>query len=590
MTATRPPAPADDAHGNTDVDDPQREVVAFLGTSDCAAFRVDASDGQPRSDESLSRFTSDFEPAPEPPPESAPESAPESRFTSEPTPTIVDTHAARLFLGKRIVCKIKRAVAYSYLDTTTLDSRRRLCERELELNRPDLPDIYIDVVPITRESNGRLAVKGVGKVIEWVLRMHRFEQSLVLDEIANAGRLDVKLAGRLGASIAHYHASRPRDLGGDGHARLREVIDELDAEFSLLGACLSRTDSTRFATEARHVLDRKRTLLDRRARAGFVRRCHGDLHLRNLLLHEGEPVPFDALEFDERLATTDVLYDLAFLIMDLGHRALPRQQNEVLNEYLLHAELENAEGLALLPLFLATRAAVRAMTSAQAATHDSSHGAALSAEASRYLAASLDYLTPRPAILVAIGGLSGSGKSTVAAALPTRIAYAPGAVLLGSDAERKSALGVDSTERLAPECYTASSAKDNYRRLSDKAGQALSAGFSVVIDATWLDTDKRVAVASLARQADVPFVGLWLDAPASILRQRIASRQGDVSDATVAVLDAQLQRVGSLPANWQRIDAGGTKRDTLHHCLLEIVRVRGSQGARNSAASAQVLA
>ena len=521
-------------------DDPQEEVVAYLGSSDCPAYRTTPTDGEePRA------------------------------------PTTIETHSARLFVGERIVCKIKRAVAYSYLDMTALGTRRRLCERELEINRPGLPDVYIDVVAITREADGTLAVNGAGAPLEWVLRMHRFEQRFVLDEMADSGDLTPAIARRLGASIARYHAPLPPDRDGDGHTRAREVVDELDAELALLDACLPRADSARFAERARSALDTHRALLDRRAREGFVRRCHGDLHLRNLLLHGGEPVPFDALEFDERMATTDVLYDLAFLIMDLGHRDLPRQQNLVLNAYLLHSEPDNAQGLALLPVFLAMRAAVRAMTTAQAAVHDSAHGTALDEEAMRYLAAALDALAPRRPLLVTIGGLSGSGKSTAAVALSDRIARAPGAVLLGSDAERKVALGVNPTERLDPSRYTPSAARANYEALGAKAGHALAAGFTVVLDATWLDAAERTAVAALARAADVPFVGLWLDAPPAVLRERVARRRGGVSDATVAVLDGQLARRPQVPDGWHRIDAAGDPADTLHRCIEPIVRARG---------------
>lgn len=522
--------------------DQQLEIAAFLCANDSPAYRVGLPAGRPRE--------------------------------SGPKPSIIETHAARLFLGERIVCKIKRAVRYSYLDMSTLEARRRLCERELELNRPLLPEIYIDVVSITRESDGSLTVDGNGEPIEWVLRMNRFEQRVVLDDMARSHRLTHSLALRLGRSIALFHEPLPRDTSGDGYARMREVVDELDTEFAMLNATLPSEETEQFALRARAALGASHALLDDRATQGFVRRCHGDLHLRNILLHDGEPVPFDALEFDERMATTDVLYDLAFLIMDLGHRGLHEAQNVVLNEYLLASPPANMEGLALLRIFLSIRAAVRAMTTAQAATQDKAEGATLAKEANSYLDSSLHYLDRRSPALVVLGGLSGSGKSTVARSLATRIASPPGAVLLGSDAERKRALGVEPETRLGSPHYTDAAAVENYRRLCRKASHALDAGFSVVLDATWLGAQEREAIGTVAESADVPYIGLWLDAPAPTLRRRIIQRRGDVSDATLAVLEAQLKRMPGLPEGWHRIEAGGEPFETLRNCLAPIVHAR----------------
>ena len=518
----------------------QDDVVVFLGAPGCPAFVLDVAD---TGDDGAAA-------------------------------TLVETHAARVFVGERVVCKLKRAVAYGYLDTTSLETRRQLCERELALNRPSLPDIYVDVVPITREADGRLAIDGRGAAVDWLLRMRRFPHHAVLDEIARAGRLDAALARRLGGSIARYHETRPVDASGDGHRRVREVVDELAAELAALDAALPADDARRFVAAARGSLERHRALLERRASSGFVRRCHGDLHLANLVLHDGEPVPFDALEFDERLATTDVLYDLAFLVMDLGHRGLAGAQNLVLNEYLLHSPPENLDGLAVLPLFIAMRAAVRAMTTAQAARLDPVHAPERGGEARDYLAAAIDALAPRSPILVALGGLSGSGKSTAAAALGARVAHAPGAILLGSDAERKAALGVAAGERLDPTRYTPTAAVYNYRLLRAKARRALGAGFSVVLDATLLDAAERDTLGALAREHGLAFVGLWLDAPPATLRRRVAARHGDVSDATPAVLERQLERAPAPPPRWVRIDAGDAPADTLRRCLAAIERVR----------------
>ena len=482
----------------------------------------------------------------------------------------VNTHGAHLFLHEHVVYKIKRAIAYSYLDTTSLASRERLCKRELEINEPVLPDIYLDVVPITSSSDGSLSFDGNGKVVEWVLRMNRFDEHQVLDTMANEGRLSTDLAHQLGAALAAFHNQLEPAGVNDGYQRISEVVHELIHEFSVLKRPLADNLVSLFGKLALRHLGNNKTLLNKRASAGFVRRCHGDLHLRNILLQDGKPVPFDALEFDERMATTDVLYDLAFLIMDLSHQGLKEHENIVLNAYLLYSYQENTAALSLLPLFLGCRAGIRAMTTAQAAAIDQALSIQLSDEAERYLRAATEYMSGKHSTLITIGGLSGTGKSTIAAKLPTRLAPSPGAILLRSDAERKAALGMEETDMLPAEHYTVDATNANYQLLSDKAAAALAAGYCVVIDATFLDKIQQRAFENLAQTQGCRFIGFWLRAPHEILRARIVQREDDASDATLEVLESQI--ISSHSANdWHQIDAGCDESESLRQCLEIVV-------------------
>jgi predicted kinase len=313
---------------------------------------------------------------------------------------------------------------------------------------------------------------------------------------------------------------------------------------------------------SREALTRHATALEARRRDGFVRVCHGDLHLRNIVLVEGRPTLFDAVEFNDRIACIDVLYDLSFLLMDLWRLGLGRHANEVLNAYV--ESPADIEGLSLVPLFLSCRSAVRAKTSATAATLQQTpeRAAELFAMARAYLAGAESLLQPRPPRLIAIGGRSGTGKSTLARRLAPKIGAAPGAIVLRSDAVRKALSGRAATDRLDASHYQPGVSDEVYRVLGLRARAALAAGHAAVVDATFLDEGDRRAVAAVADAARVPFVGLWLEAPADTLAARIRERRGDASDATVEVLKDQLARdAGRI--QWVVVDASGSSEEML---------------------------
>lgn len=474
----------------------------------------------------------------------------------------VETHGAVLFLGRETALKIKRAVRYDYMDLSTLEKREETLRRELEINRPAAPMIYRDMLAVTRAADGSLALGGQGAPVEWVLRMWRFPRSAELVAVAARGDLDTALAERLGRVVHDYHARCPvREVPG---ARLiADILDELDREFADMDDSLGAERIARFHTLSRQALAAQTRLLDRRGERGHVRRAHGDLHLRNIVVLDGEPVPFDALEFDETLATCDVLYDLAFLLMDLWQRGLRQQANAVLARYLLAARGAEDGGAAALPLFQAVRAAIRAMTTVQTVR---ASGADDGGEARAYLDAALTDLAPAPPALVAVGGYSGTGKTGLARALAPRIGGPPGAVHLRTDTERKAMAAVGAGTNLGGAHYTAEAREQVYRRLVDRAEALLSGGCSVVFDATFLDAAGRDAAAAVAASCGVPFTGLWLEAPEEVLVARVSGRRGDASDADAEVVRRQLANAAP-PDDWQRVDASGTPGDTLRHAL-----------------------
>jgi uncharacterized protein len=477
---------------------------------------------------------------------------------------VVTTHSAHVFLAGDRAYKIKRAVKYNYLDFTALETRRKIIKRELELNAPGAPMIYDRVVAITRDATGGLTFDGPGEAVEYALAMQRFAREDELHRIAEAGGLSVAIAEALGAVVADLHAAAPRrDV--DGAALIGEILDELAEAFAGMEDVLGTGRLASFLERARAEFDTTGSLLATRAQQGFVRRCHGDSHLKNIVMIDGGPVLFDALEFDERLGTTDVFYDFAFLLMDLLHRGLPQQANAALNRLL--ARSGDLEGLATLPLFLAVRAAIRAMVAVQTMADRAPDGLARDARA--YLDHALAFLAPPPARLLAIGGVSGSGKTTIAARLAPRLGPAPGAVHIRSDFERKAMFEVDPRVPLPPEAYRPELNRKVYDRMLAKAETALAAGHAAILDATFLDVGEREAAEALAEAQGVRFDGLWLSADAATLEARVAARRGDASDADVTVLHAQLARAPEA-GGWAGIDARGAPEEVAARAALAL--------------------
>jgi aminoglycoside phosphotransferase family enzyme/adenylate kinase family enzyme len=472
----------------------------------------------------------------------------------------IDTHAAMVFLAGDLAYKVKRAVAYPYMDFSTLSRRRAACLREVEINRRTAPDIYLGARPIVRGPAGGLALEGDGEAVEWAVVMRRFDQAGLFDRLAQAGRLTPALLLRLADAVATFHA-RAEPIS-EQVGELRWVIDENAGEFAERPDLFAPDRAERLTAATRVALQRAADLLEDRRARGLVRRCHGDLHLRNVCLIDGRPTLFDAIEFNDAIACIDVLYDFAFLLMDLDHRGLRPAANLVFNRYLQHrGELE---ALAALPLFLSLRAAVRAKVSASAALSQDDEGARrrLEDEARAYFAAAAAYLTPPPARLVAVGGLSGSGKSTLGRALAPALGPAPGALHLRSDVLRKALHGVDELTELPPEAYRTEVSARVYGELLARALRALEAGQAVVLDAVYGKPEGRLEVETLARQSGVAFTGLWLEAPSEVLRARAAARRADASDATPEVVDRQLGEDPG-PITWHRLEASGASEQVV---------------------------
>lgn len=474
----------------------------------------------------------------------------------------VTTHISHVVIGRDVVFKLKRPVRLAYLDFSTAERRLMFCEREYSLNRRTDPDglIYQGVRRIVRAPDGDLAFDDGGVLVEAVVCMHPFDQSGLLDRLATAGPLEPALVDDLATAIVALHAQA--EVSGDtrGAARMARVLDVNAAAFVDSGL-LTAEAAAALDRQFRDALDRHTALLDRRAGAGQVRRCHGDLHLRNICVIADRPVIFDCLEFDEDLATTDVLYDLAFLIMDLWHRDQKVAANRLLNRYC--DATGETEGLALVPFLVAVRAAVRAHVTASAG------GAG--EEAGAYLALARQALAGTPPVLVAVGGLSGSGKSSLAAVLAPHLGALPGARILSSDRLRKAHFGVPAQHRLSADAYRPEVSQAVYAAIREGAAAVLVAGSAVIADAVHARPVERDAIAAVAQVSQARFLGVWLDVPPDRLMARVAARRGDPSDATVATVEAQLgYDLGDIA--WRRFDAARPQGELAAEIVAALVQ------------------
>jgi aminoglycoside phosphotransferase family enzyme len=400
----------------------------------------------------------------------------------------IETHCSVVFLVDELAYKLKRPIAFSALDYTSVARREAACHREFELNRRTAPELYRGIQAVRRRANGTLTFEDDGTVVDWVVVMRRFDQADLFDRLAATGRLTPELVAELAAEIARFHATAEPNLVHGGADGLRRAIEHNRADHATVAALLATKDTDALYRKSLAALDRLAPMLDRRRETGRVRVCHGDLRLANLCLYRGRPTLFDAIEFADELTCIDVLYDLAFLLMDLWHAGLRVEANLVFNRY-LDATAEE-EGLRALPLMVSIRAGTRAYAVAASSLRKPGpeERARLAAAAHDLMVMAGSLLDPGSPCLVAVGGSSERDRIAMAGVIAPALEPAPGArILCNVDLSRSS------TAMLTE--------------------QIVSAGFTVLY-ACPLDTSvERAPVEAIAAVRHVPLIGLWLGDP-----------------------------------------------------------------------------
>jgi uncharacterized protein len=477
------------------------------------------------------------------------------------------THAAIVFLAGDLALKVKRAVRYPFLDFSTLEKRKIACEAELAVNRKFAPQLYRRLVPITREANGALAFDGAGEPVEWAVEMARFEEDGTLDRLAERGKLDERLLAELAVAVAVMHERAEPVEPGKWIGALEGFIGNNSSIFRRHPELFGETAVVDLERRSRAALKRLQPLLIERGEQGLIRRGHGDLHLGNIAVVDGEPVAFDALEFDPVVASGDLLYDLAFLLMDLLEFDRHAAANQVLNGYYAAARRDaDYDGIAALPFFMSLRAAIRAMTTASRLDVTKN---AIAQSARRYFDLAAKLLAPAKPTLLGIGGLSGTGKTVLARSLAPSLPPAPGALVFRSDIERKALYGVGAHERLPSSAYRAEVSERVYRIIIDKAARVARAGHSAIVDAVFALAEERAVLEAAGAAIKVDFRGLFLTADLPTRLQRVGGRVADASDADAEVARQQEEYVTGSVA-WTHIDAAGSPAQTLANARAAI--------------------
>src|SRR5215475_13425031 len=350
---------------------------------------------------------------------------------THPGVTRIDTHAASVFLEGERALKIKRCVRFPFLDYSTLEKRKSACEEEIRINRPFAPQIYHGVVAITEGRDGSLSLGGDGAPVEYAVEMSRFDENRTLDHLAKSAPFGATLAIGIADAISASHAIAPRAEARPWIEAIPSLIDGNSAGLRS-GGHFAANEIDELSRASHEAFAHVRSLLEQRGSRGFVRRCHGDLHLANIVLIGEQPVLFDAIEFDPKIASVDVLYDLAFTLMDLLRYEQQQAANILFSRYLATTSSENLDALAALPLFMSIRAAIRAQVLLAKLKRPHSDQAGIVEDARGYFRLAQALINPPTPQLIAIGGLSGTGKSLLARMLAPEVAPQPGAVVLRS--------------------------------------------------------------------------------------------------------------------------------------------------------------
>ncbi|SFK52605.1 hypothetical protein SAMN05216302_100873 [Nitrosomonas aestuarii] len=457
---------------------------------------------------------------------------------------LIETHISWVILTGDFAYKIKKPCNLGFLDFSSLQKRRFFCNEELRLNKRLAAPIYLGIVKITGDPKHPI-LNGTGKAIEYALKMIQFSQQAQLDNMLTNDKLENRHIDAFAKLVAKFHQHSKIAEYATNFGNPQRINHATQKIFTNIRAC---SDMNQFSGQLakldlwhQSVFKTLTPLFEQRKNNGFIRECHGDMHLRNLVWLNNQPIAFDCLEFDPDLRWIDTLSEVAFLVMDLQSRKLPQLAQRFLNLYL--EQCGDYKGLKVFRYYLVYRALVRVMVNAiRAAQSDivKSEQRQTENELQSYLKLALSYIIHTKTMLIITRGLSASGKSTLSQSLLEFI----GAIRIRSDVERKRLLGIDSvspSQNLVNKgIYSSKTTVKTYARLKSLAEHILRADYPVIIDAAFLKYTQRQCFQKLAHSKQMPFIILELTASADTLRQRIQARSHDVSDADISILEHQL--------------------------------------------------
>ncbi|WP_310490377.1 AAA family ATPase [Chamaesiphon sp. VAR_69_metabat_338] len=452
---------------------------------------------------------------------------------------LMQTHASYVLMTGDFAYKLKKPVNFGFLDYSTVAKRQHFCQEELRLNQRGAKELYIEVVAISKQGD-RYQFGNDGEIADYAVKMVQFPQSSLLSNMFESGEIEIADIEEMGRVVADFHARAQTNEYIQSFGTIERIKESIDDNYRHTEKYIGRAQTPQQFTETKAYTDRflsehSELFLDR-INQGFIRECHGDLHLRNICRWQSKIVLFDCIEFNEPFRFVDTMYDIAFAVMDLEARGRKDFANRFLNTYAEHTG--DWAGLQVLPMYLSRQAYVRAKVTSfllDDPNVDSQERAAAAQTAGGYYRQAWEYTRDRQGKLIMLSGLSGSGKST----LGKKIAGALGGVHLRSDAVRKHLGGIPLFAKGDASLYTPEMTDRTYQRLLALGVQLAAQGWTVILDAKYDRVSLRAAAIDLATSGGIPLQILHCTAPVEVLRDRLRQRTGDVADATVDLLASQ---------------------------------------------------
>ncbi|AKG22604.1 bifunctional aminoglycoside phosphotransferase/ATP-binding protein [Calothrix sp. 336/3] len=455
---------------------------------------------------------------------------------------LIQTHVSYVLLTGDFAYKVKKPVNFGFLDYSTLAKRSHFCQEELRLNQRGAAELYLQVLPITLEGDKYL-LNGEGDAVEYVLTMQQFPDGALLSEMFAAGTLQESHMQELGKVVAEYHVRAEINDYIQSFGEVQQVRSAIDENYQqtmkYIGVAQTQEQFEKTKQYTDDFFATRPELFASRIQGKLIRECHGDLHLRNIALWHDKILVFDCIEFNEPFRFVDVMYDVAFTVMDLEARQSRELGNVFLNTYV--EQTGDWEGLQVLPLYLSRQAYVRAKVTSFL-LDDPGVPETVKEEAAQTAAAyykqAWEYTQPRTGKLILMSGLSGSGKSTTARQLAKQL----GGIQIRSDAVRKHLVGIPLMQRGGDEVYSAEMTEKTYHRLIELGVLLAAQGFVVILDAKFDKQKWRELAIAQAQSHNLPLEIIHCTAPVEVIQERLHQRQGDIADATADLLTSQMQQ------------------------------------------------